>query len=124
MKKLATLMALVAVAGLMFVAAPQDAQARLQYSKALAAKYEKVKDAATEKKCAVCHGGDPLGKNKKVRSDYAKALGKAIGKKNEKGMDKINAAFDKVAKMPVKKGEDTTYGDLLGDGKLPPPATE
>lgn len=122
MKKLATLMALVAVAGLMLVAAPQDAQARLQYRKAFEKKYEKVADAVKEQKCNVCHGKKDTGaSDKKLRSDFAKALEKALGAKNVKEEPKINAALDKVAKMPVKKSEDKTFGDLLKDGKLPPP---
>ena len=121
MKKLATLMALVAVAGLLIVAAPQDAQARPQYPKAAAKKYTKVADALGEKKCGACHGGDPLGKNKKLLSDYGKALKEALGAKNVKEEDKINAALDKAAEKPVKKGEDATFGSLLKDGKLPPP---
>ena len=121
MKKLATLMALVAVAGLMLVAAPQDAQARPAYPKALGKKYEKTADALKEKKCGACHGGDPLGKNKKLLSDFGKALKEALGAKNVKEEDKISAAIEKAAEKPVKKGEDKTFGDLLKEGKLPPP---
>ena len=120
MKKLATLMALVAVAGLMLVAGPQDAHARPQYPKALGKKYEKVADALGEKKCGACHGGDPLGKNKKVLSDYGKALKEALGKKNEKDEEAINKALDAAGKKDA--GDDKTYADLLNDGKLPPPA--
>lgn len=122
MKKLATLMALVAVAGLMLIAAPQDAHARPQYPKALAKKYEKVADAVGEKKCGVCHGGDPLGKDKKVLSDYGKALKEALGEKNVKDEAEINKALEAAGKKDAS--EDKTYADLLNDGKLPPPAKD
>lgn len=120
MKKLATLMALVAIAGLMLTALPQEAAARPQYPKALAKKYEKVKDALGEKKCGACHGEG--GKNKKVLSDYGKALKEALGAKNVKDEDKINEALEKVAEKEAESGK--TYGELLKSGKLPPPAKD
>jgi len=120
MKKTACLLALVAVAGLMMIAAPQQADARPKYFKAFTGKYAEVKAEATkaENKCGVCHGG-PKGKKKKQLSDYGLALKEALGKKNEKVAANIDAALDAVAKE--KCGDDTTYGDLLKEGKLPPP---
>lgn len=117
MKRLASLAALAAVAGLMMVVAPQSVDARPQYLKAFTEKYEKVKEEASEKKCGVCHGNE--GKNKKQLSEYGVALKEALGAKNEKDADKISAAYDKVAEK--KCGDDKTFGDLLKDGKLPPP---
>ena len=61
-------------------------------------------------------------KDKKKVSDFGKLLAKELGEKNVKDEEKINAAFDKVAKMKIKEGEEKTYGELLGDGKLPEPA--
>ncbi len=123
MKKTACLLALIAVAGLMMITAPQQADARPKYFKAFTTKYAEVKEEATkaENKCGVCHGG-PKGKKKKQLSDYGMALKKALGKKNEKNADKIAEALDAVAKE--KCGDDTTYGDLLKEGKLPPPFKE
>ena len=118
MKKTACLLALVAVAGLMMITAPRQAAARPKYYKALITKYADAKEEAAKVKCGVCHGG-PKGKNKKQLSDYGKAMKKALGKKNEKDAAKIDAALDAAAKE--KCGDDTTYGDLLKEGKLPPP---
>lgn len=112
MKKLMLLVAAVAVVGMF--AAPQQAEARPQYLKGFVAKYDIAE--AKEKKCGVCHGEG--GKNKKVVSDYGKALGKALGKKNVKGADDIAAALDSAAKADA--GDGKTYGDWLKDGKLPP----
>lgn len=126
MKKLATLMALAAVAGLMLTAAPQDAQARPQYVKAAAKKYEKAAEALGEKKCNACHGMEDGKSNKKLRSDYSKALEEALGKnedgepnKNVKDAAEIDAALEKAGKKKNKAGK--AYGDLLKAGKLPAP---
>ncbi len=118
MKKFASLMAFLVVAGLMMVNAPQEANARPQYLKAFGEKYEKVADAANEKKCAICHGDE--GKNKKLVSDYGMALAKALGKKNQKDADAIDEAFGTVAEMKPEGGE-KTYGEMLGEGELPAP---
>ncbi|MGE4001248.1 MAG: hypothetical protein AB7I48_13620 [Planctomycetaceae bacterium] len=119
MKRTASLLALIAVAGLMMVTAPDQAAARPQYLKAFKEKYEKLAEEA--KDCGVCHGGEK-GKDKKQLSDYAMELKKALDAKNVKEAEKIDAAFDKAAEK--KCGEDKTYGDLLKDGKLPPPYKE
>jgi hypothetical protein len=121
MKKLATLMAIVAVAGLMLVGAPQDAQARPQYKTAFEKKYSKVaEEMKNEAKCNGCHGLAADGKSdKKLLSDYATALKDALGKKNEREADLINKAFDAVAQK--KNGDGKPYGELLEGGKLPAP---
>lgn len=118
MKKFASLMAFLVVAGLMLANAPQEANARPQYLKSFTAKYEKVAEAANEQKCGVCHGDS--GKNKKQVSDYGAALGKALGKKNQKDEDAIDEAFDTVAEMKPE-GSDKTYGEMLAEGELPAP---
>ncbi len=106
-------MAAIAIVGF-FAAAPQQAEARPQYLKGFIGKYDI--SAAKEKKCGTCHGED--GKNKKKVSDYGKALGKALGKKNVKGADDIAKALDEAAKADA--GDGKTFGDILKSGKLPP----
>lgn len=113
MKKLMLMVASVAIVGL-FAAAPKQAEARPQYLKEFVKKYDIAE--ASEKKCGVCHGEG--GKNKKAVSDYGKALGKALGKKNVKGADDIAGALDAAAKADA--GDGKTFGDFLKDGKLPP----
>lgn len=117
MKKVMTCVALIAVVGL-FAAAPQKVEARAQYGKAFTDKYESLKEKYDEVKCGMCHGDK--GMNKKVRSDYAKAFGKALGEKNVKDVEKLKEALAKAAE--AKNGENGTYGDLLKKGELPPPA--
>lgn len=109
--------------GLMaLMGAPQQVQARPQYSTAFIAKYETVKKEANEKKCGICHGDE--GKNKKQKSDYAKALEKALGEKNVKDKQAITEAFAKVEKEKIKEGSEMTYGELIKSGKLPEPFKE
>lgn len=115
MKKLMLLVAAVAVVG-MFAAAPQQAEARPQYLKGFVGQYDISE--ASEKKCGVCHGKG--GKDKKTVSDYGKALGKALGKKNVKGADDIKAALK--AAEAGDAGDGKTFGDWLKAGKLPPAA--
>jgi hypothetical protein len=79
---------------------------------------EKSFAAAVEKaKCNVCH----VGKTKKVRNDYGKALGALVTKKDGKDSAKIQEAFDKVAAEKSKPGDanSPTFGDLIKEGKLP-----
>ncbi|WP_417851177.1 hypothetical protein [Thalassoglobus sp.] len=112
MKNLMLGMAAIAVVGF-FAAAPQQAEARPQYLKGFIAKYDIAE--AKEKKCGVCHGEG--GKNKKMVSDYGKALGKALGKKNVKSADDIASGLDEAAKADA--GDGKTFGDVLKSGKLP-----
>ena len=97
------------------------------FKKAFDAKYvkkdpatdaEKSLAAAVEKsKCNVCH----VGKNKKARNDYGKALATLLTKKDGKDMAKIDAALDTVAGMKSKADDAAapTFGDLIKEGKLP-----
>lgn len=112
MKKLTVLAVLFAVAALL-VAAPQQANARPQYLKGFTDKYDIAE--AKELKCGVCHG--EKGANKKVVSDYGKALGKTLGAKNVKGAEDITKALEAIEK---EKCGDSTYGEVLKAGKLPP----
>ena len=112
MKKIISCLAIAAVASCLL--APQ-AQARPQYHGA-------VKEAYTdnalvgEKKCGVCHGHGGDGKDKKVVNDYGKALGAALGAKNEKDAAKLKAA---VTKAGEGKEGDATFDSILKGGKLP-----
>jgi hypothetical protein len=89
-----------------------QAQARPQYFKAFAAKYPDFKVDA-DSKCAVCHKPP----DKKSRNDYGAAVGKALGAKNVKDPDTINAALDKAAAESA--GDGKTFGDLIKAGTLP-----
>lgn len=99
-----------------------EASARTQYQKAMGKLYpdllKKHGTGAEGKKklsCKTCHPG----KTKKKRNDYGVALGKAIGKKNEKDEDKIKKAFETIAKEKSGKDKEKTFGELIKDGKLP-----
>ena len=115
MKKLIAFMAVAAVVNCLF--APQ-AQARPQYSSALKTAYPDNKHVKAEKNCGVCHGGEN-GKDKKMVSDYGKALSKAIGAKNEKAAEKIAAGIKAAG---AEKEGDKTYDAILKAGDLPKPA--
>ena len=117
MRKVVTLMTAAAVAGCLFAWSARPVQAQKQYMDAMAAKYEGLAEQIKEQKCGVCHG-----KQKTQRSEYAKALEKALGEKKVKDVEKINAALDAVAAMEYANGK--TYGDLLKEGKLPAPFSE
>ena len=85
-----------------------SASARPGYMKAFTETYPNVSGAATAK-CNVCHAGT----DKKMRNDYGKALGGALGAPNEKDIEKVKAALKKV--------EETNAGfaEKLKAGKLP-----
>ena len=110
MKKLIACMVVAAFASCL--SAPQ-AQARPQYNKALGETYKENK-LIGEKKCGVCHGKG--GMDKKVVSDYGKALAEALGKKNEKEVEKIAEGFKKVGE---KKQGEKTYDEIFKAGELP-----
>jgi cytochrome c553 len=98
--------------GLVFASNLNSAQARPGYLKAFKTTYKDVAKA-NKVTCAACH---PV-KDKKVRNDYGKALGKNIGKKNEKDAKKIAAGLKKTEKNKNKDGK--TFGSILEAGKLP-----
>ncbi len=92
-------------------------------SKEPATDAEKSLVAAVQKaKCNVCH----VGKTKKVRNEYGKALSSLVTKKDAKNTEKIHEALEKVAGMKSKPADDNspTFGDLIKQGKLPCEATE
>jgi mono/diheme cytochrome c family protein len=104
MKKLVGFVAAVAFA---FSLSLGSVHARPNYMKAFTEAYPNVKDAATAK-CAVCHGPT----DKKVRNDYGKAVGAALGEPKVTDAAKISAALKKAEENP-------TFGDKLKAGKLP-----
>lgn len=117
MRKLAMLMVAAAAAGVLFSVDAQPVQAQKQYLDAFMAKYPEVSEQAMEQKCNVCHG-----KQKKQRSEYAKALENALGEKKVKDEEKIKAALEAVESQEYADGK--TYGELLKSGQLPAPFAE
>jgi len=117
MRKVLTLLTAVAVAGALFSVDARPVQAQKQYMDEMLKKYPSVAEQVKEQKCNTCHG-----KQKTQRSEYAKALEKALGEKKVKDAEKISKAFDAVAEQEYSDGK--KYGDLLKDGKLPAPFSE
>ncbi|MBT4865943.1 MAG: hypothetical protein HON53_12625 [Planctomycetaceae bacterium] len=106
-----------AIVAVMFVATPKQAEARPPFVGVFAKQYPALKDLVKKSKCAVCHPKAD-NKKKKKRNDYGMALGKAIGKANEKDKAKVTAALVKIEKEKSgAKGK--TFGDLIKEGKLP-----
>ena len=98
------------------------------FKKEFVAKYVKKDPATDEEKafaaavtkanCNVCH----VGKTKKVRNEYGKALDELLDKKADiKATAKIQEALDKVGgmKSDPKNDASPTFGELIGKGKLP-----
>lgn len=110
MKKVAVVCALAFVVASVF-SAGRDAEARPQYLKAFAGKYDKVADKAKDAKCGVCHPA----KSKKVKNDYGTALGKSLTMKNQK--EDLEAALDKAGKM--KNADGKAFADIIDGGELP-----
>ena len=102
---------LVTVGALLF-SGTQRAQARPLYCKAFLAEYSSKVPEAKAAKCFICH----VGKNKKNRNDYGKAIGKATGK-NCKDRQKVKKALQEAAKEPSVRPA-RTFGDLIAEGKL------
>jgi hypothetical protein len=85
-----------------------SADARPGYMKAFTETYPNVTAAATAK-CNTCHAGT----DKKMRNDYGKALGGALGAANVKDDAQVKAALKKVEETNKE------FGDKLKAGKLP-----
>ena len=117
MRKVLTMLSAVAVAGVLVSICSPPAEARMEYMNALSTKYPAIAEQVKSEKCLVCHG-----KQKKQRSDYAKAIEKALGAKMVKDVEAINKALDTVADQEYADGK--KYGDLLKEGKLPAPFSE
>lgn len=120
-----TLFAAVAALAVLGVAlSAPELEARPQYLKQFVNQYPALADAAKMKKCLVCHPGEN-NKNKKIRNDYGQAVGAGLGKdkdgnpiKNEKNVQKIEAALKKAEEATSKK-TGKTFGEMIEDGKLP-----
>ncbi len=75
----------------------------------LAAEVEKAK-------CNVCH----MGKSKKDRNPYGRALSELLDKKEDKdNKEKIRKALETVAAQPSAGAGSPTFGELIKEGKLP-----
>tara|TARA_E500000305_G_C3952052_1_gene202657 strand:- start:435 stop:776 length:342 start_codon:yes stop_codon:yes gene_type:complete len=93
--------------------AMSSADARPKYFAEFKDMYPDVTGAA-EAKCNVCHEG----KSKKDKNAYGKAYGMTLNAKNSKDAEQIKKALKGTeAKESGVAGK--TYGDLLGEGKLP-----
>ena len=109
MRKIWTWVAVVAA-----LAITADAQARPEYqNKGFIPMYPALKAEIETVKCGVCHGSE-----KKIRNDYGKAVGEALGAKLVKDEEKIKEALKK-AEAGKSSVEGKTFGDLIKDGKLP-----
>lgn len=98
-----------------FVAAPQQADARPQYLKAFAVKYENLTEQAKDAKCMICH----YGKSKKNNNDYGEALKKQFGEEvNLKDTSAIEKGFVSIEKEKSKV-DSKTFGELIKENKLP-----
>ena len=114
MRKLLPCLVMAAVAGLMLVSTPQQADAQKQYMEAFAEQYPDLAEEVEELKCGVCHG-----RSKRMRSDYAMALEEALGEKKVKDVEKIMEALEAIEEVEYEDG--MSYGDLLESGELPAP---
>lgn len=113
MERLRSLGLLVSMAGAIAFAwavffTGEDAQARPQYLAQFSKQFPDVKEANTAK-CNTCH----VGKEKKDRNDFGKALAKELGK-DAKTKDA------KIIESALKKTADQApFKDRLKGGKLP-----
>lgn len=92
----------------------KPASARKEYFDGFKEKYGSDKQLAPlidDAKCFVCH----VGKSKKNRNDYGKALSKLLMKEKDKA--KIQEALGKVEGEKSPDGK--TFGELIKEGKLP-----
>ena len=106
--------AVIATSGLL---TPEQVQARQPYFNAFKETYKKLDESKVDElKCGICHGGEK-GANKKKLSKYAQEIGKGLGGKNVKDMDKIKEALKAAEKGDA--GDGKTFGDLMNEGKFP-----
>jgi hypothetical protein len=114
--------------GMAFAMALPSAHAIPPFSKEFVAMYVKEKPESTEEKalaaevekakCNVCH----VGKDKKTRNEYGKALDVLLDKKTDaKEVEKIKASLKKVEseRSDPKDPKSPTFGELIKAGKLP-----
>ena len=90
------------------------AEARPQYLKGFGTTYAPLKTAVESKKCAVCHG---MGE-KTERNEYGKAVAEGLKAKNVKDEAAVAEAL-KAAEAKPSGIAGKTFGQLIGEGKLP-----
>jgi hypothetical protein len=116
-------MGILAIVAIVSMLTPEQVQARPNYLAAFKETYTKVDTKVVdEKKCGICHGGDPLGMDKKKTSKYATELKTALGKPKVADKDEVVKALKAIESKDAGGGK--TYGDLLGAGTLPEPWTK
>jgi len=125
MKKLCLLVLCVIAGGLL--ANTQPAYGVEAFKKEFIAKYVKkdssidadkaFAEAVTAAKCNVCH----MGKSKKMRNEYGKALSQFAKKKDAKNIEKLQEALEKAAALKSNPDDPNspTFGELIAQGKLP-----
>ena len=101
------------VAVAMVLANQDRVEARPKYLKSFATKDSGVAAQAKKVKCGVCH----VGKKKKNRNDYGKALAKALKKRGAIIPKAIDAALTETE--AAKNARGVTFGSLIKAGKLP-----
>lgn len=93
------------------------AHAYPEFKKEFDKKYAPLAPQIAKVKCNVCH----VGKSKKDRNEYGKALSKFITKKEKKKPDKIQEALQKAEgeHSDPANASSPTFGELMKEGKLP-----
>ena len=108
-------LALPALVGAVIISTNPHAEARPQYLKQFAETYPGLSEPLTETKCGLCHTPG----SKKERIAYGEALLKALKDgENVKDVKQLTAALRATEGMPSSTAE-TTFGQLIQDGKLP-----
>ena len=107
-----------AIAGLSLISSVKEVEARPNFKKIWADTYPDSK-MLVAKKCGVCHPG----KTKKEKNDYAKAVGKGLGKRKQTDKKIIIKALKDAEKMPSPV-EGKTFGDFIKADELPPSKSE
>lgn len=90
-----------------------EALARKEYKEGFEKAYPALAAQIKEANCNVCH----VGKSKKDRNDYGKAVGEALGEKNVKDGDKIAEALKKAGEAKDASGK--TFAAVIEGGSLP-----
>ncbi len=102
------------IGGYSLVGTSTEVEARPNFKKIWAETYPDSK-MLIAKKCGVCHPG----KTKKEKNDYAKAVGKGLGKRKQTDKTIIVKALKAAADMPSPV-EGKTFGDYIKEDKQPP----
>jgi hypothetical protein len=78
------------------------------------------REAVERARCAVCHAG-PDGEKQKALNAYGRQFGKSVKKRDKNDRQKLDAAFKKLeaSKQNANDAGSPTFGELIGQGKLP-----